>query len=368
MGARISTESRRIQFIVVLFAFFGVGYTSWIIVRPFLGVLTWAVVMTVLFFPAHRRIEGRLGSGVAAAFVSTVLVVVTLLLPTAAIMTATVAEIRDLAKDTPTSVAAWINPSNPMTGGTVRFIERFVPLNQVRDPTFVQSTFEQWGTGLAAGSVRLVGGALSAVVQMALVVFTIFFLFKDARQIRTNVYDLVPIENKRIAALLVRTREVIRASVYGTLLLAVIQGALGGVAFWVLGLPSPFLWGVVMALASTIPLLGSFVVWVPAAIYLLATGGMWKAVALAAWGLLVIGMADNVLRPVLVGNRTRMHELLVFFGVLGGIQAFGALGVVIGPVVFAVTLSLIEALREVGAPRAITGHASQAPEHAAQAS
>lgn len=353
MTGRTSAESGRIQSIVVLLALIGVGYASWIVVRPFLGVLTWAVVMTVLFFPAHRRIEAQIGPGVMAALVSTFLVIVTLVLPTAAIITATVAEIRDLSTGAPTSIAAWVSPTNPMTGGAVRMIERFIPLDQVRDPAFIQSTLEQWGTGLAAGSLRVVGGALSALVQMALVVFTIFFLFKDARLIRTNVYDLIPIENKRLAALLVRTREVIRASVYGTLLLAVIQGALGGLAFLVLRLPSPFLWGVVMTLASIVPLLGSFVVWVPAVIYLLATGAIWKAVALAAWGLVVIGMADNVLRPVLVGNRTRMHELLVFFGVLGGLQAFGALGVVIGPVIFAVMMSLIEALREVGAPRAL---------------
>lgn len=135
MSARASAESRRIQSIVVILALFGVGYASWIIVRPFLGVLTWAVVMTVLFFPAHRRIQEKLGSGVMAAFVSTLLVVVTLLLPTAAIVTATVAEIRDLAKGAPTSVAAWISPSNPTTGSTVRFVERFVPLDQVRDPS-----------------------------------------------------------------------------------------------------------------------------------------------------------------------------------------------------------------------------------------
>jgi predicted PurR-regulated permease PerM len=145
-----------------------------------------------------------------------------------------------------------------------------------------------------------------------------------------------------------RTREVIDASVYGVITVAVIQGALGGLAFWALGLPSAIIWGVVMVFLSMVPMLGAFLVWVPAAIYLALTGQYVKAVILVLWGTLVIGMIDNFLRPKLVGGRTRLHELLIFFAVLGGLNVFGVLGVVLGPVVLAITLSLIDVYKAAG--------------------
>lgn len=343
-----SRTSPRAQTYAILAALAVALYASWLVILPFLGVIAWAVVMTVLFYPVHWRIEERLGRRGLAALCSTLLVIFTLLLPTAAVLTATVAELREMSTGMPATVSEWLDPNNPTTGSAVRAVERFVTLDRLRDPKFVEQSISNWGMGVASGSLRIVGGAASLLVEFALIVFTMFFLFKDARLIRASIYEKVPIENKRLWALFVRTRDVINASVYGTLLLSVIQGGLGGAAFWVLGLPSPFLWGVVMTLAAIIPMLGAFVVWVPAAIYLVSMGEVGKAIALAAWGTVVIGMADNVLRPILVGNKTQMHELLVFFGVLGGIAVFGVLGLVMGPVIFAVTLALIEALRQVG--------------------
>jgi predicted PurR-regulated permease PerM len=145
-----------------------------------------------------------------------------------------------------------------------------------------------------------------------------------------------------------RTREVIDASVYGVITIAIIQGTLGGLAFWVLGIRSAIIWAVVMTFLSMVPMLGAFIVWVPAAIYLAITGQVMKAVLLALWGTLVIGMIDNFLRPKLVGSRTRLHELLIFFAVLGGLNVFGVLGVVLGPVVLAVTLSLLDVYKAAG--------------------
>ena len=142
-----------------------------------------------------------------------------------------------------------------------------------------------------------------------------------------------------------RTGEIVSASVYGVVVIAVVQGTLGGLMFWVLGLPSPLVWGVVMIVLSTIPMLGTFLVWVPAAIFLAVTGHLVKALVLTFWGAVVIGMADNLLRPRLVGDRAQMHELLIFFSVLGGLQVFGVLGILLGPVVVAIGLSLLEAFR-----------------------
>src|SRR6185369_3540827 len=147
-----------------------------------------------------------------------------------------------------------------------------------------------------------------------------------------------------------RTQDVIAATVYGVLAIAAFQGVLGTFIFWALGLPSPLLWGVVMFFLCMIPMAGAFLVWAPAAVYLALTGAYLKAGILVAWGILVIGSIDNVLSPRLVGSRARLHELLIFFGVLGGLQVFGVLGLVLGPVMVAVTLALIEMVRQAGQP------------------
>jgi predicted PurR-regulated permease PerM len=198
---------------------------------------------------------------------------------------------------------------------------------------------------IAVQTLGFLGGAIAILVQMIFVVFTMYYLFRDADRIFAAIRDALPLEKKQAEAILARTRDVVGASVYGVFSIAIVQGALGGLAFWVLGLPSAIVWGVAMIFLSMIPMLGAFIVWVPAAIYLFATGHYVKGVVLVLWGTLVIGMIDNFLRPKLVGGRTKLHELLIFFAVLGGLQVFGVLGIVLGPVVLAITLALVDVFR-----------------------
>ena len=132
---------------------------------------------------------------------------------------------------------------------------------------------------------------------------------------------------------------------HGVLVISMIQGALGGIAFYALGVPSAVLWSVAMMFLSLIPLTGAFIVWIPAAIYLAVSGAWVKALLLTLWGVLVIGLVDNFLRPRLVGSRAKLHELFIFFAVLGGLQVFGIIGIVLGPVVLAIALALFDAFR-----------------------
>jgi predicted PurR-regulated permease PerM len=191
-------------------------------------------------------------------------------------------------------------------------------------------------------------------VQVVLVVFTMYYLFRDGERVKRALHEVLPLEWEQSHAIFVRTHEVISASVYGVVVIAAIQGILGGLTFWALQLPSPLMWGAVMVLLSMIPVVGSTIVWVPTAIYLILSGSWIRGVILIAVGAGVIAMVDNLLRPRLVGGRTRLHELLVFFSVLGGLQVFGILGIVVGPVVVAITLALLDVFRQVQRPAAIT--------------
>ncbi len=173
----------------------------------------------------------------------------------------------------------------------------------------------------------------------------LFYLFRDRREALGTLRSLVPLSKVETDRVLARMSDTIHATVFGTLVVAAVQGALGGLMFWWLGLPAPILWGAVMALLAVVPVLGAFVIWVPAAIFLAASGQWGKAAILAAWGGVVIAMVDNLLYPILVGNRLRLHTVPVFFSIVGGLAIFGASGLIIGPVILALTDAILEIWR-----------------------
>jgi predicted PurR-regulated permease PerM len=325
-------------------------YLCWRLILPFLDVLLWAAVLVVVFQPVHRRLYARLGRPGWTATCSTLLVIVTILLPVTLVTLAVVQELRQLASTLETNPIQLLNFDTPIVGPLLRRINQYVDLERFQSEEFLRTHLEAWTSALAAGTLGVVGGTLAVIVQMFLVVFTMFYLFRDGDAIRRAAYDMVPLQRVQAQDVLERTQEVIGATVYGVIIIALIQGSLGAFIFAVLRLPSPLLWGVVMFFLSMIPMAGSFLVWAPAALFLALSGSWPRAILLVAWGVLVVGSIDNFLSPRLVGRRTRMHELLVFFSVLGGLQLFGVLGVVLGPVVVAVTLALIEMVRQANRP------------------
>jgi predicted PurR-regulated permease PerM len=194
-------------------------------------------------------------------------------------------------------------------------------------------------------TMSILGGAIGVIFGGVLILFTMYYLFRDHQKFVESLPDLLPMERRQGEALLQRIREVLNASVSGVLVIAAIQGTLGGLMFWILGIPSALVWGVIMVFLSLIPILGSFIIWMPAALILLATGHWVKCLILVLWGSLVISMADNFLRPRLVGQKTQMHELMIFFSVMGGLKVFGMLGILLGPVVLSVALGFIDVAR-----------------------
>jgi predicted PurR-regulated permease PerM len=330
-------------------------YLCWLMLQPFVNVVLWATVLAVVFFPMHRRIRTRITSPSGAAIISTLLVVVLILLPATFITIAVVRELAGAADNLQEGVQRISATSTiPGMGWLLERARGYVDIDPVAAQKFVADRLQAWGGALAASTLLVVGGAVGAVVQMVLVVFTMFYMFRDGDNIRHAVYDILPLQRIQMHDITQRTREVIAATIYGVLVISAIQGTLGAIIFSILGLPSPLLWGVVMFFLSMIPMAGAFLVWVPAAIYLALTGTYIKAIVMVAWGVLVIGSIDNFLSPRLVGRRARLHELLIFFAVLGGLEVFGILGLVLGPVVVAVTLALIEMVRQAHRPPAET--------------
>lgn len=332
-----------------LLVIFGIAaYLCWLILQPFIGVLLWAVVLVVVFYPAHRRLVALTGSPTGAAALSTLLVIVTILLPVVAVTFAVVRELRGALELAEGGISRLMDL--PILQPVLQWLGQYVDVDAWRSTRYAAERLQRWSAAIAGPTLLFVGGVLNAVVQTLLVIFTMFYFFRDAESLRHALYDIVPLEYEQSHEIMVRTQEVIGATIYGVLAISAIQGTLGGFIFAILDIPSPLIWGVVMFLMSMIPMAGAFVVWVPAALYLLLIGSYVKALVLVAWGVVVIGSIDNFLSPRLVGRRARLHELLIFFSVLGGLQVFGVLGLVLGPVLAAITLALIEVVRQANRP------------------
>jgi predicted PurR-regulated permease PerM len=191
-----------------------------------------------------------------------------------------------------------------------------------------------------------ISGSLYSLVQAIVAVFVLFFLYRDEGRVLASVRRMSPFTASETARLLTRLGDTVHATIFGTVVVAIIQGTLGGLIFWLLGLPAPVLWGTVMALLAMIPYLGAFVVWAPAALFLFANGDWGKALVLVGWGTVVVGLIDNLIYPMLVGSRLRQHTVITFLAIVGGIALFGASGIVLGPVIASLTFFLLEVWRQ----------------------
>ncbi|MCI0387188.1 MAG: AI-2E family transporter [Acidobacteria bacterium] len=322
-------------------------YACWLMLLPFVNVLAWAAVLVILFHPIHQRLVALTGRPGWSALLSTVIVIAVILIPLTLLTLVVAKEIGDVAKNIQGFLRSLLDPNSPVIGRIMGWLGRYVDINLLDTQGYLLERLNGVSGTIVGRTLGLVGGVVGAIFQSFFIIFTMYYFFRDGDRIYDAMLDMIPLEATQTRMILDRTREVIHASVYGVIVIAGIQGTLGGLAFAVLGLPSPLVWGVVMFFLSMIPLVGSSVVWVPTAVYLVVNGHWGKALALALWGALVIGTIDNFLRPKLVGERAGLHELLIFFSVLGGLRIWGALGLALGPVVVAITLALFDIFRRV---------------------
>jgi predicted PurR-regulated permease PerM len=205
---------------------------------------------------------------------------------------------------------------------------------------------EKLSAGLTAGSQYIATQALNIghstfdfIVSLFVMLYLLFFLLRDEKALSKRIMESIPLRAEQRQAFLLKFTTVIRATVKGDMLVALLQGTLGGLMFWFLGIGAPILWGVIMAFFSLLPAIGAGLIWIPVAVYLLATGAIWQGVTLIMFGALVIGLVDNFLRPILVGKDTKMPEFVVLISTLGGIVTFGLNGLVIGPVIAAMFIA-----------------------------
>ncbi len=316
---------------------------GWVLL-PFFGAVMWGTVIALLFAPLYRRLNAKMGNRPNTAALATLgIIIATVIVPLALIGAALTREALDLytrIKSGELNIGQFFQQARGAAPSWVEgLLQRF-------GLTSFDAVQERISSGLLAGSQVIATQAFSVgqttfdfLVNFFIMLYLLFFLLRDGDKLSARIRDAMPLRPDRRRALTEKFITVTRATVKGGMLVALAQGALGGLIFWVLGIGAPVLWAVVMAFVSLLPGVGAAIVWGPVALYLLATGAIWQGVTLIVFGAVVIGLTDNLLRPYLVGKDTKMPDYVVLISTLGGIASFGLNGFVIGPVIAALFMA-----------------------------
>jgi predicted PurR-regulated permease PerM len=332
---------------VFLWFVLGVSLAFIWILRPYAGAILWGTVLAIVFAPLNRHLRDRLRQRRAlAAAVTLIVIVVLVLFPVALIVQSLIREgttVYGRIQSGELDVGAWFRQVYAaLPDWAVDLLDRF-GLTDLDALQARLSGFLAAGAQLIASKALAIGqNTFQFVVALFVMLYLLFFLLRDGDILTGRIREATPLPPQRQRSLASRFTTVIRATIKGNLVVALVQGALGWLIFLILGVGAPVLLGVLIALLSLLPAVGAPVVWLPVAIYLYATGHVWQATVLALFGAFVIGSADNILRPILVGKDTKLPDYLVLISTLGGLAVFGANGFVIGPVIAALFVTVWE--------------------------
>jgi predicted PurR-regulated permease PerM len=336
----LATRERLLLF-VLMFVTAVVAYLSFLLIQPFLPAIIWALALTIVARPVHRWLRSKVTHPGAAAGLGVLFVAVCILAPVFFVAQHTTKQAL--------ATVEWIRSEEKISEWKAMLENhpRLAPAVEWAEENFdVAGEAQQVVGNLTSSMTSWLTGTIWLGMQLLIMLLTLFFFFRDGGRIMGTVRSLIPLSHREANKVFRSVDDTVHATVFGTVTVAMVQGAMGAIIFAIMGIPGALLWGVIMGLLSIIPYLGAFVIWGPVAAYLALSGDWTKAIILTAYGVLAIGLIDNLLYPLLVGKRMRLHTLAAFFAILGGVAVFGMSGVVIGPVVVAVGLALVDIWRQ----------------------
>ncbi len=338
-GERFRFEDGSFLAIVLLVT---VGFA--VVIAPFFGAILWGLVLTIMFEPVNRWLLERMPNRPnGAALLTLLLLTLSVILPTIFLGLAIADELVNVYTMLQTGQ---INPAALFDKAVAALPDSIARLLQEQGWTDFDAARDR-ASHLLTGSVGALAGralswgqsALNVVLMLGVMLYLTYFLLRDGEALSKRVLEAIPIDDTQRNALARNFVVVIRATMKGSLVVAIVQGFLGGITFTLLGIEGALLWGTLMGVFALIPAIGTGIVWLPVALYLLATGAVVKGLILIGVGGLIIGSVDNILRPVLVGRDTRMPDYVVLISTLGGLQVFGIHGLIVGPVIAALFIS-----------------------------
>jgi predicted PurR-regulated permease PerM len=335
-------------------------YFCYRLTEPFLPALAWALALAIIAHPMHTRLAKVIPGRDWAAAVSTAVVVAVIVVPGLAV-----------AAQLANEAALGEQKAREVVQGGMRDAVRQVPfldnlVTRVEQHVNPELEARKLVASLTQGITGFVQGSVWGLIQALIMVFVLYFAFRDQDHLLAGLRRLLPVTRQESEHLFTRTSDAVHATVYATIVTGLLQGVTGGLLFWALGVPAPLLWGVVMTVLSIIPIVGAFIVWVPVAV-VLAVDGRWGAAALiVTWGVLMAGPVCNWVYAYVAGGRLRLHPVPALLAFVGGLTVFGVSGMVLGPVILAVTLALVEMWQRRAGSTAtpVEGRSAAVPEYA----
>ena len=335
--AQIQSKTFLLLLVLVTIAF---GAILW----QFHGAVFWGVILAILFAPLHRKLLRRMPRRANLAALSTLgLCLVIVILPMTAITISLIQEatvVYERVRSGQLNFGVYLQQViAALPAWAVNLLERLNLTSVAELQEKFSSVAVQASQFVATQALSIGQNTLEFVVSFGIMLYLLFFLLRDGNHLASRIGRATPLDDAHKRQLVDKFTTVIRATVKGNIVVAASQGALGGLIFWILGIQGPVLWGVLMAFLSLLPAVGAGLIWLPVSIYFIATGAVWQGVVLTAYGVFVIGLVDNVLRPILVGKDTKMPDYVVLISTLGGMALFGLTGFVIGPVIAALFMA-----------------------------
>ena len=316
---------------------------AWIL-WPYSGAVLWATVLAIVFAPLYRRLSRSMRQKRTLAALATLLVIVMIVILPLTLVTALLLQegfsVYERIQSGELNIGLYFKQIfGALPSWVTDLLDRFELTNLNVMQERLSSGLMKTSQFLATQALNIGQNTFEFVIDLFIVLYLLFFFLRDGDGLTRRIRDAIPLHAEQQRDLLNKFTAVIRATIKGTVVVAILQGALGGLIFWALGVHAPVLWAALMAVLSLLPAVGSALVWLPVAIYFLVTGAIWQGIVLIAFGVLVIGLVDNVLRPVLVGKETKIPDYVVLIATLGGIAIFGINGFVIGPVIAAMFMA-----------------------------
>ena len=318
-----------------------------LIVWPFNGAIWWAIFIAIVFMPLHVRLVRRFGHWPSLAALATLAITLVVAILPLVLLTVSVtqeaAAIYARVKSGELNMGQYFQQIvDGLPAWLRQLLERFGMPDVAAAQGKIVTALSQSGQALTSQALSIGQTTFEFVVSFFLMLYLLFFLLRDGPALSARIIGAIPLQRRHKQELFAKFVTVVRATVKGNILVALIQGALGGLALGFLGVPGAMLWGALMAMLSLLPAIGAAIVWLPVALWFLMTGALWQGFGLIAWGVLVIGLVDNLLRPLLVGKDTKLPDYLVLFSTIGGMAIFGLNGFVIGPVIAAMFVAAWE--------------------------
>jgi predicted PurR-regulated permease PerM len=340
MGEGLRTREDRTFLLLTVAISLAFAWILW----PFYGAVLWATILTIVFAPVYRRLAKSMGQRCNVAALATVAIIVAIVILPATLITASLVQeasgLYERFRSGELNLAHnFQQVLDALPPWVTNLLDRFGLTDLATVQKRLADIFMRGSQFLATQAIDIGQTTFEVIIRLFIMLYLLFFLLRDGEELFRTIKDAVPLGAEHQRAVFSKFATVIRATVKGTIVIAILQGALGGLIFWFLGIRAALLWAVLMAFLSLLPVVGAALVWVPVAIYFLVTGAVWEGLVLIAYGALVISLVDNLVRPILVGADTKMPDYVVLISTLGGIAIFGINGFVLGPVIAAMFMA-----------------------------